>query len=387
MMDDSSPYSSSSFGQQSLLKSLANESGGLAIYNTNDYDSELDKVNLQLSNYYVLGFQSNNPKHDGAFRKLEIKTDLKGVTLKYRNGYQDRRPIDALASSKQEKSLLDAAASPAVAAQLPLMFRPSYFYDAPQMLRVLVSARIQTAKVELNKKGNQLSSDLNVMGIAYAEDGSVSARFSETLHLSVDKDKEQNFRNSSIGYRNYFRLRPGKYRLKLVASDEANNLGSAEQFLELPAMPNNGLAASSLVLAEGIQRLPDLIRDLQAKLLDDSEPLIFSGVQISPSIENRATLNSALPVFFKLYNVRSGNPPNLVAKAKLLGEKGEEFSVPDAISLDADTMSRTGDEAVVGLNLPFKGVTPGKYKLVIETSDTGSSQTVKAQTDIEFVQK
>jgi VWFA-related protein len=383
---DGSSLSSRQSGQ-SLLKSLANDSGGSAIYNTNDYDSELDKLNQQMSNYYVLGFQSNNPKHDGAFRKLEIKTDLKGVTLKHQSGYLDRRPIDALASSKQEKSLLDAAASPAAATQLPLIFRASYFYDSPRLVRVMISAKIHMAKVALKKKGSQLGDDLSVMGVAYAEDGNVSARFSETLHLTVDKDKEQDFRKSNIGYRNYFRLRPGRYRLKVVTSDEANNLGSLEQSLELPAMQENGMATSSLVLAERLQGLPDLIRELQAKLLDDSEPLTFSGLQISPSIENRLAVNSPLPVFFKLYNVGGPNRQNLISKAKLLGEKGEAFSLPDAISLDRDTMSRMGDEAVVGLNLPFKGVPSGKYTLVIEISEAGSSRSAKAQTDVEFMPK
>jgi VWFA-related protein len=379
--------SGSSFSQQSLLRSLANNSGGTAIYNTNDYDSELDKLNRQLSNYYVLGFQSSNPKHNGAFRKLEIETDLKGITLKHRSGYQDRRPIDILASSKKEKPLLDAAASPEAATQLPLIFRAAYFYDTPQLARVMVSAKINVAKAELKKKGEQLSGDLNVMGIAYAEDGSVAARFSETLHLAADKDKEPDFRKLNIGYHNYFRLRPGKYRLKLVTSDEANNLGSMEQSLNVPTMPENGMAASSLILAERIQPLPHLIRELQTKLLDDSEPLIFSGMQISPSIENKVPVNSLVPVFFKLYNIGGPNRRNLVAKAKLIGEKGEEFALPDAISLDADTMSRMGDEAIVGLNLPFKDLSPGKYKLMVVASESGTSQSATAQMDLQFMPK
>jgi VWFA-related protein len=379
--------SNPSNNQQSLLKYLAGDSGGSAIYNTNSVDSELDKLDQQLSNYYILGFQSNNPKHDGAFRKLEIKTDMKSVTLKYRNGYQDRRPVDALASSRQEKSLLETAASPTAATQLPLNFRASYFYDSPQLARILVSTKIQAEKVGLKKKGSQLGSDLNIMGVAYAENGAVSARFSETLHLNVEKDKEPDFRKTGISYSNYFRVRPGKYRLKLVASDEFNNLGSMEQSLELPSAPENGMAVSSLVLAEGIQRLPDLIRELESKLLDDSETFVFSGLQFSPSIENKVAAGTSLLVFFKLYNIGGPNRKNLVSKVKLISEKGVDFPLPGSIPLDANTMSRMGDEAVVGLSLTFKAVTPGKYKLAIETSEAGASQSAKAQTDIEFIQK
>jgi hypothetical protein len=59
----------------------------VAIYNTSDFNQQLDAIDQELSNYYVLGFQSNNPKRDGKFRKLEIKADVKGASVKHRNGY------------------------------------------------------------------------------------------------------------------------------------------------------------------------------------------------------------------------------------------------------------------------------------------------------------
>ena len=181
------------------MRSLATESGGFSIIDTNNIDDELDQLDQQISNYYILGFQSNNPKHDGAFRKVEVKTDLKGVTLKHRPGYQDRRPIDVLASSKQEQTLLTALASPGAATQLPIAFRPVYFYDSPRIARVLVAARIRMEKMAFKKKGGQIGTDLNIMGVAYAEDGSIAARFSETLPISFDKEKEPEFRNGKSG--------------------------------------------------------------------------------------------------------------------------------------------------------------------------------------------
>jgi hypothetical protein len=383
--DASSPWNNSS--STSLLKSLADETGGLSIYNTNDYDGELDKLNQQLSNYYILGFQSNNPKHDGAFRKLEVKTSVKGVTLRYRKGYLDRRPVDALASSKKERTLLQTLAAPEPATQLPLVFRPAYFYDSPRMARVLVLAKIRMENVEIKKKGGESGSDLNVMGVAYAEDGSVAARFSETLNITFDRGKEQEFRKSSITYRNYFKLRPGKYRLKLATSDEANNLGSMEQVLEVPALPERGLAASSLVLADRVSRLPALIQNLHAQLLDDSDPLIYAGMQIAPCVENRLPAGSAIPVLFKIYDLAGGTGQwKLTAKAILMGEKGEESALPE-ISLKENLSVVNKSEAVIGFTVIFPDVAPGKYRLVIETTGADSAQIATAKTDLELTGK
>ncbi|MBN1568847.1 MAG: VWA domain-containing protein [Acidobacteria bacterium] len=365
----------SSMGPAVTLRSLATESGGYSIYNTNNFDAELDSFDRQISNYYVLGFQSNNPKHDGAFRKLEIKTKIKGLTLNHKPGYQDRRPIDVLASSKQEKTLLTALASPGTATQLPVAFRPAYFYDSPQTVRVLIAAKIDTEKIALRKKGGQIGADLNIMGVAYAEDGSVAARFSETLPLSFDKEKESEFRKADLPYRNYFKVRPGKYRLKLAASDESNNLGAMEQSLEVPVFTEQGFAVSSLVLAEQLSELPDLIKNLQVQLLDQSNPLLYSKMQIEPSVENKFPVGSVVSALFRVYNWPSRPAQwDPVAKVKLFDGTTEKFALtPIHMKELMSPVSQT--EAVVGLRLPFQPVPAGKYRLVIETTEAGTLQT------------
>jgi hypothetical protein len=372
--------------QQSLLRSLALESGGFAIYDTNDFDVELDKLDSQLSNYYILGFQSNNPKHDGGFRKIEVKTDLRGMTLRYRKGYLDRRPVDTLASSKQEKTLLNALASPEKAIQLPLMFRASYFYDSPRLARVLVSARFRLEKVEVKKKGGEMGSDLNIMGVAYAEDGAVSARFSETKHLTFDKGKEQEFRKSSLVYSNYFKLRPGKYRLKMAVSDEGGNLGSTEQTLEIPALPSTGFGSSSLVIPNSVTRLPDLIQNLQNRLYDSTDPMIYAGMQISPSIENRLPVAAPVPVFLRIYNISGGSEKwSLVVNARLVSDNGQEI-VLSSLPVDKNLSRASAGEAIIGLSLPFENQLPGKFKVIVEIQDSASGQSAAVQEDVEFVQ-
>jgi VWFA-related protein len=368
-----------------ILRSLANETGGSAIFNTNNFNERLDKVDQELSNYYVLGFQSSNPKRDGKFRKLEVKIDVKGVTVKHRNGYIDPRPLDALAGSKGEKSLMNAIASPTSASQLPITFRALYFYESPGLARIPISAKIRTASIELKKKGGQLGSDLNMMGVAYAEDGSVAARFSETTRILFDKEREEAFRKQSISYRNYFKLRPGKYQLKVAVADEKGKVGSAEQPLVVPPMPQAGMAASSLLVAEQFTRLPDLIQNLQAKMLDDADPMVISGLQITPSVENQLPVNAPVRAIFKIYNL-SGSPGErkFVANIRLVGEKGET-QVYSAVPLD-QTVFQTGKaEVIVGLNLPFEKAPAGKYKLVIETSEVSSKQSVTVETDVQFL--
>jgi VWFA-related protein len=367
------------------LKTLAAETGGSSIDNVLDIDSELDRLDQQLSNFYVLGFQSNNPKRDGSFRKIEVKMDMKGVTLRHREGYVDKSPIDVLASSRQERSLLTALASPAPSAQLPIYFRPMYFYDSSRMARVMIEARVKLEKIAFQKKAGRIGVDLNIMGIAYTEDGAIAARFSETLPVNYDKDDEAEFRARSLAYRNYFRLRPGKYRLKLAVSDGSEKIGSTERSLEIPTFPEKSIIASSVVIAEQTSQLPELIRNLQSQMLDQRDPLIYAGVQVAPGVENRLRVDSAVRMLFRLYNLSGGSEEcDLIAKAKLVDEKGGETALTPIYLKKLMDFTGAG-EAGVGLALPLKGIASGKYRLTVEIIDAFSPQTTAVSTDIEII--
>ena len=304
--------------------------------------------------------------------------------MKYQPAYLDRRPVDVLANTKQETTLVTALASPGTATQLPIVFRAAYFYDSPRTAKVLVASRINLEKAAFMKKGAQLGTELRIMGVAYGEDGSIAARFSETLPVSFEKEKEAEFRKRDLTNRNYLRLRPGKYRLKLAVLDESGNLGSMERMLEVPVLPERGFAGSSLLIAEQASRLPDLISNLQSQMLDENNLLLYSGFQIEPSVENRLPANSILPVMFRLYNL-PGTPDqwNLTAKARIIDEKGKEYSL-GPIPLK-NTMSVAGNsEAAVALSLPFKDVPPGKYRLMVELSEAASAETATLETDLEL---
>jgi hypothetical protein len=94
--------------------------------------------------------------------------------------------------------------------------------------------------------------------------------------------------------------------------------------------------------------------------------------------------NVPVLAFYKMYNL-SGNPGEwkLVAKVRLVRELGEAqvfppFPLDQSISLTSKT------EVSIGIRLPFDRVAPGKYKLVIETFETTSNQSVTVQIDLRF---
>jgi VWFA-related protein len=76
----------------SSLRYIAEATGGFPIINTNDFVSELKKVDAETSDYYVLGFYSSNPDPMKRTRRLEVKVDRPNVKVTSRTGYSLKTP-------------------------------------------------------------------------------------------------------------------------------------------------------------------------------------------------------------------------------------------------------------------------------------------------------
>ncbi len=72
---------------QDSLRVLADETGGYAVVNSNDFDKALKRIDAETSDYYVLGYYSNNPDPLRRNRRIEVKVSRKGVNVWARKGY------------------------------------------------------------------------------------------------------------------------------------------------------------------------------------------------------------------------------------------------------------------------------------------------------------
>lgn len=72
---------------QSSLRYMAEETGGFAVVNDNDFVAALKRIDAETSDYYILGFYSSNPDPAKRVRQLEVKVDRPGVTVAARKAY------------------------------------------------------------------------------------------------------------------------------------------------------------------------------------------------------------------------------------------------------------------------------------------------------------
>jgi VWFA-related protein len=76
----------------SSLRFLAEETGGIAVVNDNDFDAALKRIDAETSDYYVLGYYSSNPDPKQRVRNLAITVKRDGVTVKARKEYSLKTP-------------------------------------------------------------------------------------------------------------------------------------------------------------------------------------------------------------------------------------------------------------------------------------------------------
>ena len=79
---------------QNSLRTLAELTGGIAIVNQNDFVKALKRIDAETSDYYMLGFYSNNPDPTKRRRRIEVKVKRAGMNLFYKTEYT-LRPNDA----------------------------------------------------------------------------------------------------------------------------------------------------------------------------------------------------------------------------------------------------------------------------------------------------
>ena len=100
---------------QNTLRTLAEETGGVAIINQNDFDKALKRIDAETSDYYVLGYYSKNPSPTKRFRQIDVRVARKDVSISSRKESMVRpdvlpskalKPLSRVASMKARLSRL-----------------------------------------------------------------------------------------------------------------------------------------------------------------------------------------------------------------------------------------------------------------------------------------
>jgi len=98
---------------------LAVDTGGYVIRNTNDFAGALAEVADDTGRYYVLGYAPSAPAAEGTYRRIEVRVKRPGVSVRARRGYLAGPPAAAPAPASERPGAPAAPAVPEAAAGTP----------------------------------------------------------------------------------------------------------------------------------------------------------------------------------------------------------------------------------------------------------------------------
>jgi VWFA-related protein len=380
------PISSTVTTNQQVLAMLADGTGGFTIFNSNDLAGGLDRISKEGNEFYILGYVPRDSP-EGSCHTLKVKTNQGGLNVRSRTGYCNSRPGDVLEGKPVEKQLEARAAAAGNAGSIRGNFESPYFYTGPNVARVNLAMEIPADSLKFDKDKGKFHSTVNVLGIAYKPDGTVGAKFSDTIDLNLEKDQLKEFQKESYHYQNQFDAAPGDYKLTVVLSGGGDAFGKFESPLHIDPYDGKTLSLSGVAMTNSATRVSDTPTGLDSALLEDHTPLIVKGLQIVPSATNRFKKTDNVIMYAEIYEpLLTGDNPPKVAFAYHILDRATNKDVMFTGAMPADDFIQKGSPVIpTGLKVNVKDLPAGSYKLLVQAVDGAKHNAPNRTVDFDVI--
>ncbi len=368
------PILESTATNQQILAALAEGTGGFTIFNTNDLLGGLQRIGNEQSEFYVLSYTPPDSP-EGSCHTLKVKVGRGGTSVRARSGYCNEKIANPLSGKPLEKQL-EAHAVAAEAGSIHGTVQAPYFYTAPNVARVNLAMEIPADTLQFNKDKGKYHANVNVLGIAYNPDGTVGARFSDTVNFDFEKDEMKEFVKIPYHYENQFDAAPGTYKLAVVFSAGGDAFGKFESPLQIDPYDGKKLTLGGVALTNSVQAIGQISTGLDAALLEDRTPLVVQGMQIIPSGTNRFRKTDTVVLYSEVYEplLASDKPPIVGVGFRLINRITEKEAFSSG-PIRCDGFIQKGNTVVpVGLKVPVKDIPEGSYKLIFEAIDNAGNR-------------
>jgi hypothetical protein len=371
----------SNFSSQETLSTLAEDTGGKAFTDTNDFSGVFAQVQRDNSAYYVLGFRSSNQARDGRYRRLSVKVNRPGVKLEYRNGYFAPKDFRHFNREDREQQMADELNSELPQTDVSLFVGASYFRSVKGEDRyyIPVSLVIPGSQIPFIQGGDKDKATIDIIGVVRDEAKHPIGSARETVKLNLDAS--QQVRRKNVQYNTAFLLPPGRFQLKFVVREnQTGRMGSFETQITVPDLKKEKppVRLSSVVL--GNQVVP-------ASKQEKSNPLVFEGKEILPNLAHVFPADGNLYFHYEVYDpAKPKEAPDKKQNAHLLTSiqffqgKTKVFETPMIEATALNTPERGAQ--VFEFAVPLDKLKPGSYTCQISVIDDAAGTFVFPRTPV-----
>ena len=222
--------------QEQGLDRLANATRGDVFRIMSNSDFAFQRLALELSGYYLLGFEPDSSDRGGQPHAITVSVRRNGVTVRSRRQFSME---GATASADAAGQIVATLRDPLPATEIPIKLAAYSFRDPNHdKLRLLVAAEIDRS---INPTG-QLTAGFVVVDF----DGkAIASQMDASLESTRSRD------GMSQRYFSTVLADPGKYTIKFAAVDDARRRGSVELLTDAHLTSAGPLRVTDLLIVDG----------------------------------------------------------------------------------------------------------------------------------------
>ena len=380
------------FATQDGLNALAHDTGGKAIFNTNDFKPGLRGALKETSVYYLLAWKpektGNNPAR---FRNIDVSiVDRPDLIVRVRRGFFDAAPAvpasvaDSASSkragleNKQEDpnkvaatKLKETIVAPYPESKIPLSLSLDYHDVVGKGSMISASVQVPGEFLAFGLEGEKTQAQLDVAGAFYNDRGQASLSFYDRVITTAPSAEAAREYHGDITYTYPAKLTPGLYQARLAVRDfNSGRAGSVRAWIEIPDLSKRQLTLSSLLLGEHSQSPINNV----ANKGDDISP-----VSLNPS--HRFRRESSLRFLVFLYNAMrspSDSQPDAAIQIQLV--RDDQPVMTTALRKLSTEGIADFDHIPYAAEIPLSTLGPGRYVLQVTVIDRVSKRSTSQQT-------
>ena len=246
---------------------------------------------------------------------------------------------------------------------LPLRVRADYIPITPASIYTHITIQLDPKELEFREKDGVSKATVNLYARVTTVTRRVVTVFEDVLSVAASSA-------TAATYQKMVPLAPGRYRLNIAAKDVAGgNTGTYEMVLDVPQFDEDKLSASSLILADQMERVP--ARRIGAG------PFIIGDTKVRPRMNETFRAGEKLGIYVQLYHFapdeKRHKPDGTVECEITRNETGQ--LVFDSVE-EASGLEGSAAQVTVAEWLPLAGLSPGSYTLRMKVTDRNRHQTV-----------
>jgi VWFA-related protein len=304
---------------QESLRFIADQTGGLPIENTNDFNLGIRRILDDQGGYYLLGYAETEDSARSGWTQDRIKVRVKRPGLRVRARQGLFGPFDPSAPKGESADpLVMAALSPFGSGGITVRLTSVFAYDASaakagSYVRSLVFIDPGDLHFDVDPAGKH-TAHFQVLVMAVGDNGLVLDAWRREVPLALS---DQTFRHIQehglvVTVRSAAK-EPGPYQMRAAVEDlRSKRVGSAAQFLEVPQVGDGRLALSGILL-KGVAAPESPQAGIAPK--SDAPAGLADGVLLEPEVRVLSPGDNAVYAFEIYDGVKNDNPDLQMATA------------------------------------------------------------------------